>query len=175
MKPDIDANRRRFIQASFALALAFALGKMARLLSLVPAPAREPGEGMSEYRNAHYGLSFLYPGDLAVGTFDEGDGAATITFQNPRRAEGFQIFITPYGEPRITDERFKQDVPSGVRKSSTPVTVDGSTGAAFLSENVALGATKEVWFTHGGFLYEITTLAPLGAHLDAVIRTWKFV
>ena len=119
-----------------------------------------------KYHNTRYGFSLLYPSDLAARIFDEGDGATTITFQNIEKAEGFQIFIEPH---------VKQDVPSGVRESMTQVVVGGARGDAFYSTDPELGATREVRVTHGGFLYEITTLASLDTHLDAVIQTWKFV
>ena len=139
------------------------------------APARTLPAGMKEYRSSAYHFSLFYPRELSVTEYAEGSGATTVTFQNVEKAQGFQIFIVPYRESQVSAKRFRQDVPSGVRKSLTSVTVDGSAGAAFLSENAALGATKEVWFTHGGFLYEITTLAPLDAWLAPVIQTWKFI
>ena len=174
---DIDINRRTFIKASFALAGAFVLGKISELF---PTPAISASSRMfpsdtKKYHNARYGFSFLYPRDLAVRTFDEGGGAATITVQNIEKAQGFQIFVTPYEGTQVSAQRFKQDVPSGVRESLTPVKVDGATGAAFLSKNAALGATREVWFTHGGFLYEVTTLAPLDAWLDGIMQSWRFL
>lgn len=143
--------------------------------SIAPAPARLPPAGTKEYRSAAYRFSLFYPSELSVKERAEGGGATTVTFQNIEKAEGFQIFIVPYGEPQVSAKRFKQDVPSGVRESLTPITVDGATGAAFFSENAALGATREVWFTHGGFLYEVTTLAPLDAWLAVIMRTWKFI
>lgn len=142
---------------------------------MVSFPARQLPSGAKEYQDARYGFSLLYPSDLAVSTFDEGGGASTITFQNVERAEGFQIFIVPYNESQVSEQRFKQDVPSGVRESLSNITVDGATAAAFYSTNTALGATREVWVVHGGFLYEVTTLKPLDTWLTAIIQTWKFL
>ena len=184
-KPDIDINRRNFIKLSLVLAGALLLNKITGVLSLasriapntsaVSAPTRRmPPAGTKEYKNARYGFSFLYPSDLSVATFPEG-GGATITFQNVEKAEGFQIFITPYSEPQVSEKRFRQDVPSGVRKSLTNISVDGATGAAFYSTNAELGATREVWFVRGGFLYELTTLKPLDRWLGTIVKTWKFV
>ncbi len=143
--------------------------------SAISLPARTPPIGTKEYTNTDYGFSFLLPRDLTVSTFDEGGGATTITFQNVEKAEGFQLFITPYGESQVSEKRFTLDVPSGIRESVTPVVIDGATGAAFYSSNSALGATREVWVVHGGFLYEATTLKPLDAWLDTIIQTWRFI
>ena len=142
--------------------------------SAVSSPARTPPSGTKEYKSAAYHFSLFYPQELAVEERQEGGGATTITFQNVEKAEGFQIFIVPYAEAQVSAERFKRDVPSGVRESLTNIAVDGATAAAFYSANVALGATREVWFVHGGFLYEVTTLKPLDTWLDSIIQTWKF-
>ena len=137
--------------------------------------SRAVPEGMHEYRSAAYHFSLFYPQELTVGERPEGGGAATITFQNVEKGEGFQIFITPYNESQVSEERFRQDVPSGVRESLTNVVVDGATGAAFYSTSIALGATREVWFVHDGFLYEVTTLKPLDTWLGKIIQTWEFI
>lgn len=141
----------------------------------VSPPTRTPPVGAKEYRSAAYRFSLFYPQELTVNERPEGGGAATITFQNIEKAEGFQIFIVPYSEPQVSAERFKRDVPSGVRNNLTNITVDGATGAAFYSTNTALGDTREVWVVHGGFLYEVTTLKPLDTWLGAIIQTWKFI
>lgn len=130
---------------------------------------------MREYRSEAYHFSLLYPQELAASEHPEGGNAITITFQNVEKAEGFQIFIVPYGEPQVSEERFRQDEPSGVRTSLTTITVDGATGAAFYSANPALGDTREVWFVRGGFLYELTTLKPLDNWLGGIIQTWEFL
>jgi hypothetical protein len=81
----------------------------------------------------------------------------------------------PYAEPQVSEERFKQDEPSGARTNLNSITVDGATGAAFYSTDVALGETREIWFVHGGYLYEVTTLKPLDTWLARIMQTWKFI
>lgn len=137
--------------------------------------ARMAPEGMREYRNVAYHFSLLYSEELSVAEHKEGGDAITVTFQTVKKARGFQIFITPYNEPQVSEERFRQDEPSGVRESLTTVAVDGALGAAFYSANSALGATREVWFVHNGFLYEVTTLKPLDDWLDGILQTWQFL
>ena len=117
--------------------------------------------GSREYRNAAYHYSIFYPEELTVGENDEGGGAMTITFQNEKEVRGFQIFIVPYAEPQVSEARFKQDIPSGVRTDFSNITVDGVVGASFNSTNAMLGETREVWFIRDGFLYEVTTLKSL--------------
>ena len=186
-KPDIiDISRRNFIKASLALTGAFILGKVSGLFSwpsrigpatpVISSPRHMPPVRVKEYKNARYGFSLLYPSDLKVSTFDEGGGASTTTFQNPEKAEGFQIFSVPYGGTQaMSEERFRQDVPSGVCKSLTHIAMDGAAGTAFYSTHTALGATREVRIVRDGFLYELTAPKPLAAWLGEIIKTWKFV
>lgn len=136
---------------------------------------REVPAGWREYRSEQYGFSLLYPDSLSVKEYDEGGGASTITFENVESLQGFQIFIVSFAGGQITEERFRQDIPSGVRKDLVDITVDGATGAAFYSEHDLLGETYEVWFIHDGYLYEATTLKPLEQSLQSVMQTWQFL
>lgn len=185
-KPDIDLNRRKFIKASLFLAGGFVLGKVSGLFSwtsgispatsAVSEPTHMSQVKVKEYQNVRYGFSLLYPSDLAVGAFDEGGGASTVTFQNIEKGEGFQIFSVPYeGTQAMSEERFRHDVPSGVCKSLAHVAVNGAAGTAFYSTHTALGATREVWIVHRGFLHEVTTVKSLDGWLDSIIPTLKFV
>ncbi|MDO8481781.1 MAG: hypothetical protein Q7S75_01710 [bacterium] len=131
-------------------------------------------EGMRKYQNTAYRFSLFYPQELKVEERSEGGGAATITFQDIEKAEGFQIFIVPYEGTQVSEQRFNQDVPSGVRNNLTNIAVDGATAAAFYSTNIALGATSEVWVVHGRFLYEVTTLKTLDTWLASIMQSWKF-
>lgn len=138
-------------------------------------PTRTVPPGMKEYNNAQYQFSFFYPETLRVEEFDEGGGAATITFQNSTEGKGFQVFIAPYGEPQVSEERFKKDLPSGVRLGLSDMSIDGVTAAAFYSKNAILGETREVWFIHNGFLYEVTTLKSFEVWLSDILDTWQFL
>jgi len=138
------------------------------------APRTAPA-GYKEYYDAHYRFSLFYPESLTVQKFDEGGGAATIIFQNPGEAKGFQVFVVPYDGEQVSEERFRQDIPSGVRRNVQDVVVDGAKGAAFYSADPILGETREVWFIKNGHLFEVTTLKVLEADLLEVLGTWKFI
>ena len=140
---------------------------------VVQGPRTVP-RGAREYKSDTYRFSVLYPENLSVKEFDEGEGATTVTFQNEKDVQGLQIFIVPYGAAQITEERFKEDVPSGVRKNVLNTTIDGATGAKFYSTNSNLGETREVWFIKNGYLYEVTTLKSLEGWLDSILATWVF-
>lgn len=139
------------------------------------AEARPVPYGWQEYRNVAYRFSLLHPQELEVKEYPEGGNALTITFQNAKKQEGFQIFVVPYQESQVSEERFRQDLPSGVRTGVTDVTVGGVTGAAFYSANATLGETLEMWFIHEGFLFEVTTLKPLDIWLTKIMQTLEFI
>jgi len=139
-------------------------------------PSREDiPEGWSEYVNESFGFSLFYPEELSAQEYDEGGGAGTLIFQNIESVQGLQIFIVPYDGETITDERFLRDVPSGERENVQRTTIGGIEAVVFDSRNALLGETKEVWFIHGGYLYEITTLRNTGEWLSDILNTWEFM
>jgi len=138
-------------------------------------PRTTPAAGYSEYRNTTYGFSLFYPSDLSVNVNDDGDGATTVVFQDTKTVRGFQLFIVPYSGTQVTEQRFEEDEPSGVRNDVTTGLINGTPAAAFYSTDPRLGDTYEVWFIHGGYLYEATTLKPLEPWFQSVMQTWKFI
>lgn len=136
--------------------------------------SRDVPAGMRLYQNAPYRFSLLYPEALEMHEKEEGAGASTMLFQDTNTGQGFQIFIVPYTETQVTPDRIAKDIPSGVVKDTRDITIDGATAASFYSQNVTLGETAEIWFVHGGFLYEVTTLAPLDDWLSQIMLTWRF-
>ncbi len=138
---------------------------------------REPPAGWREYRNKQYGFLFFHPEGIAAREIDEGSGAATVVFQNTEEARGFQIFIVPYAEETISEERFRRDVSSGIRKNveETYVGKLGVRAVTFHSHNSFLGETREVWFIHNGYLFEVTTFKDMGDWFAPIMQTWEFL
>ena len=132
-------------------------------------------KGWQEYKSELHGFSLLYKDDLVVKTFDEGGGASTITFENASSSVGFQIFVVPYGETQISQERFLKDSPLGVRENLKDLNLDSVVAQSFYSKSMKLGDTWEVWFIRNGLLYEISTLKPLENWLADIIKTWLFL
>jgi hypothetical protein len=140
-----------------------------------PQTASHAAEGQHEYYNEHYHFALFYPSNLTVSNFDEGGGAMSLSFQNVEAGQGFQIFVVPYNASQVTPAQFKKDEPSGVRQGAHDVMIDGATAASFYSTDTALGETAEIWFIHGGYLFEVTTLKPLAAWLSEIMSTWQFI
>ena len=131
-------------------------------------------EGKKLYRNKKYNFKIAVPDDLEVKETESG-GTFTAVFMNPDGTQGFQIFITPYAGWFVTEERIKMDIPSGVVKDQVDVLVDGTKGTIFLSEHAGIGETREVWFLHGDYLYEVTTPKILDEWLSNIMTTWRFL
>ena len=97
-----------------------------------------------------------------------------VLFDDPSSDRGFDIFIAPYDQPKITQATFLMDEPSGVMNDPQDITIDGAPATEFFSTNTAIGASREIWFLHGGFLYEITTPQSLNSWLLQIMQTWQF-
>ena len=60
-------------------------------------------------------------------------------------------------------------------KDAQDITIDGTPAKSFFGYNDQMGDTREVWFIHGGYLYEVTTYKPLDTWLTPILQTWKFL
>lgn len=164
-----------------ATAVGSAFEKNSTTTVAVPEPLKESepatqavSADLRSYTNRAYHFYIEFPKGLVGHEYAEHDGAMSVTFQNPETNAGFQVYVTPYAGKQIDDARFKLDNPSGVRIDPTPVVVDGVTATMFFSKNV-IGDTREVWFIHDGYLYEVTSYKELDAWLAEIMRSWKFI
>ena len=130
---------------------------------------------MRGYQNSKFKFGLLYPQNMSVHEYTERDGAMSVTFNNDATNESFQIYVTPFSGTQITTERFRLDEPSGVYLQPTDILVDNTRATMFFSRNTIMGDTREVWFIHDGFLYEVTTYKELDAWLGGLMKTWKFL
>jgi hypothetical protein len=137
-------------------------------------PARTAPEGFREYRSARYGFALFYPESMGVTEQDEGQGATTITFEDAAAQRGFQIFVVPYNETSISEERFLSDVSSGVRESERAIEVGGVSAMAFQSTDEFIGETTEVWVIANTHLYELTAPSAFAPDIDGIITSWIF-
>jgi hypothetical protein len=100
--------------------------------------------------------------------------AFTVALQDPANNDGFEVYVTPYSGTQVTEQEFKLDEPSGVDNQPTHVAVDGVPATMFYGSNSVMGDTREIWFIHGGFLYEVTTYKELDSWLAPIMQTWRF-
>ena len=136
---------------------------------------REVPPGFREYHNPFYGISILYPDTFSVSEYPEPVTKLTTVFEDPASDFTFQVHVLPYGDAQITETRLKLDIPSGIMRNPLDIMVGGVRATMFESEDASLGATREVWFLNGGFLYEITTPIAHDAALSEIMRSWEFI
>lgn len=135
------------------------------------------GENYERYIHPDPAFSIEYPKDLKARAYDEGDDAQNIVFQGENRT-GFQIFISPYEGEELTQERILEDLPEAIIREPLEALIGPSKdirALLFWSEDPAIGRTREVWFVHNSYLYEITTYAHLDSWLAGLMTTWRFL
>ena len=145
------------------------------------------GEGYKLFIHPLHGFSVEYPEELDITTFDESEGGETVIFQSlddesvPLEEKvGFQIFISPFEEDSIlTLERIREDLPFATIEELVEVVIGTETeqvtpALLFWSEDLTIGRTREVWFVHDNYLYEITTFAHMDMLLADILSTWSF-
>ncbi len=145
-------------------------------------PASQPGRpqpslpaGFAEYRSERYGFSFFYEKEARVREFDEGEGATSITVEDEKRGHALQIYVLPYAESTISEERFRKDLPSGKRTEEEMIQIYGVPAVAFKSEVSVLGPTREVWLIRNGYLYEISVPLSMEGWLQGLLPTFRFL
>ncbi|MEK7209160.1 MAG: hypothetical protein AAB677_02785 [Patescibacteria group bacterium] len=126
------------------------------------------------YLNRLLRFSVLYPKDFIITEYGQGN-TSTMVFESADGIKGFQVFVVPYNEPQVSAERFKLDIPSGVREGEVEVIIGGVRGTMFYSQNAILGETREVWFINQGFLYEVTARKELDSWLADIMKSWNFL
>jgi|GEM_PF-1655513 len=141
---------------------------------VISTTAEPPATHTETYRNERYGFEYRHTPQARVTEYDEGQGAMTIVHENVEKVRGMQIFILPYAEATISEERFRADVPSGVRENVENTTLDGIPAVTFNSFDLSIGETREIWVIHNGFLYEITTMRGVGQWFSPIIQSWRF-
>jgi hypothetical protein len=99
----------------------------------------------------------------------------TAAFQKGDGEPGFQIYVAPINGNTITEERFRMDAPSGVRKGERAARIGGAEGVAFYGFEARMGQTYEVWFIKDGLLYEVSTYKELEEWLNEILATWRFI
>jgi len=120
------------------------------------------------------GFSFDYPADWSADAFlQDTEEAVMVGGQN--QETGIAIFIYPFDETgAITKKRILKDVPDIKIQNETALKISGIDALGFDSNEREFGPTKEVWFVHSGFLYQIAASAGSGEVLYMIVESWKF-
>jgi len=125
------------------------------------------------YAHAGYGFSFDYPADWNADLFKDDVGDVAV-IQNSET--GILIYIYPFDEPGpISKERVLKDIPDMKIENGRQIKIANSIDAlSFDSDEREIGATKEIWFVRGKFLYQISAAEGSEETLNKMVETWRF-
>jgi hypothetical protein len=157
-----------FATTTVSLATSTGVAKLASLPSTV-------SDVYKEYRNKDYGFSVNYPAQIPPQEFHERGVVLTVLFQGAAGEPGFDISVEPTNETEITPERFNMDEPSDVKLDPHDTVIDGAPGITFFGFDARVGQTREIWFLHNHFLFEVTTYKELDTWLADIMKTWQFI
>jgi len=132
-------------------------------------------DGSVAYQNAHYGFSLAYPKNLSVSERSEAAGSYTVSFEDEHSNQGFQIFVLPYADSQISLSRIQEDTHNTAAGTPQEVVLqNGAHALVFESSDPVLGPLREVWFLHGGYLFEATGYAGEDEWLAGILSTLRF-
>jgi len=142
---------------------------------VVPIATFSVGSTTTVYHSNIFKFSLAYPSNFTEAEYDEGEGSETIVIQNDTKPIGFQMFITPDDEPFISATSLADDFPTLQITHPKNVTVGTGTPAlAFASNAPDLGPSRELWFLHNGYLFEVTTYPNQASLLARIFTTLRF-
>lgn len=131
-------------------------------------------KGFKKYVNGRLGFSLHYPDAYFPQEVRETAISSSVVFTPLGGGTGMQVFVVYHPQETIDEERFRLDVPSGVRSNEQAVTLAGVSAVQFESEHPA-GSMLEVWAIHNNYLYEITVPKLHSNVLNEIITSWQFI
>jgi len=133
------------------------------------------------YLSQDSSFSFEYPAGFNFSELSEfseatGEPIETLLFKGQNTKENFQIIISVFDENPITIARIKKEVPDLVMKDAQEIAIDGALGVVFTSAFPdGKLATREIWFSHGGKSYQISTYSEFDSQMADILTTWKWI
>lgn len=158
----------------YALAAVIILLVVAALVFSASRPTALP----QAYRNSTYKFSLILPADYKVTEVPSANPPAVnapvdiIEFGNT--LGNVQLTIAPAADKgsTLTKESILHDYPSMADETTEPVTVaPGVTGFAVPASLDHLGQMSELWFEHGGYLYQFSAFDAGQDQLAQMART----
>jgi hypothetical protein len=135
----------------------------------------ENGNGIS-YISGDMDYSFTLPSDFTFSTLSNDDGSETALFVGSTATRNFQIYVSVYesNEP-VTPQAILRDIPDLLVEKSETIAIDGAQGVTFISGSKESELrTREVWFSYGGKLYQISTYKEFDDQMVDILSTWKW-
>lgn len=120
---------------------------------------------------------FAYPDFVAINELVEagsnGEERKVVLGQGKGGKTDFQIVVSPFTDnDPITEQKIRKDIPDQIIREAQNIQIKGAFGVAFLSSPEGSEDIREVWFSHNGFLYQISALSQMDQHVAGMIDTW---
>lgn len=126
------------------------------------------------YKDDALRISFGYPDGFTVNSSEE-EGGKAIVVHNPKSDVGFQIFVSTFdGGANVTKEDIQSSLPNLVIEDPQEVLLGSmGKGLAFFSK-IDGQSRREVWFSAGGHLYQISAPRAYDEVVRQVLNNWTF-
>lgn len=150
------------------------------IIEVEPVPVAEEtisssvvSENLKTYTHPTSKFSVDFPADMNVETYDEGGESETVLFKGQEGS--FQVFVSPYdGDDSLTVEDIKRLQPFTQVMEPQIIQIQGVPAVLFFSVVPEIGKTREVWLSHGTWLFSVTAHADRDAWLAHIMTTWRF-
>lgn len=133
-------------------------------------------EGLATYDHEEPFFAFAYPKELTVTELTEENGNEAVVLEGGEK-QGFQIrFFSFDEEGPLTVERIREDIPDVVidDPQAALITAARLPALLFWSQDSVLGKTRELWFIHDGYFYQLTTFPEFDTTLAGIMERWTF-
>jgi len=136
------------------------------------------GDG-SAYLHSDESFTFKLPSDFTfsdLGIVDDEKDISQVLFSGSPKERNFQISISPIEDSVvITIDQIKNDLPDMVIENPEEIAIAGARGVAFeTGEKGNPLRTREIWFTYGSNLYQISTVKEFDEEMAEILLSWKW-
>ena len=126
-------------------------------------------------------FSFNYPKDFVLTSLVETDEKTSeqkqnLIFKGQGDKDNFQIFITKFDSSSpLTVAQIQSEIPDLNMESPQEIAIDDARGVIFFStDSQTKFKTREIWLSHGGNLYQITTYPEFDTKIASILSSWKW-
>lgn len=121
-------------------------------------------------------FSFEYFNELTA-TSTQVEGVEAIIFSREGEQAGFQLLVTPLPDVGLLTKgeimaAYPELQPTEMQEA---IIGDGLRAFIFFGQDPVIGRTREVWFSYGKYLYQITGYAAYDGKLAYIMSTFKII
>ena len=132
------------------------------------------------YLHGNNTFRLMYEGNMKFSNLFQREGAQeteTVIFSSPEKNKGFQIFIAEYENTApLTIETIALQNKNLDIFDPGAIDVNGEQGVVFLSaEKGTPTNTREIWFTHQGKIYQVSTYPDYGEKVMEMLTSWVWL